>query len=68
MPFHFQWHQCYSIFLAEDTTGLVKLSLDPEDDDVNTQVKTQQQWVNFYQSRKVQHENFYACFLNGSVQ
>ena len=56
MSFHFQWYQCCSILLVEDTAGLAKLRMDPKDDDVKSQVKTRQQWVNFYHSRKVQHE------------
>ena len=56
ISFHFQWHQRYSILLVKDTADLAKLSLDPKDDDVKTQVKAWQQWVNFYQSRKVGHE------------
>ena len=63
MSFHFQQHQCCSILLVEDTASLARLSLDPEDVDVKTQVKTQQQWVNFYQSRKVQHKIFMPVFL-----
>ena len=56
ISFHFQWHQRCSILLVKDTADLTKLSLDPEDDDVKTQVKAWQQWVIFYQSRKVGHK------------
>jgi len=56
MTFNFQWYQRCSVLLVEDTAGLAKMSLDPDNDDVKTQVKARQQWTIFYQSRKVGHE------------
>ena len=56
ITFQFQWHQhCSILLMIQDTTGLAKLSLDPKDATTISRIEARQQWISFYQTRRVDH-------------